>query len=141
MSRTMNSFLEKFAGLPNDLQKEIIRFLFPNWFGAKIKFQKFTGSYFNSNYCAKYRIGHVDGRKIQNEQGLFLSMIRKIDGRHRYYVTKESNVCMSAYCRRHGYCISIEDYCGETDRIFKSKPLGAKLLYALYQLYHVPFNF
>ena len=149
----MNSFLEKFASLPNELQKEIIRFLFPNWFGAKIKFLNFTGSYLNSNYCPKYLIGHVDGRKILNEQGLFLSRIRKTrirktDGRHtyifRYYITKESNRYRT-YCPAHpgrcnGFCMSFGDiWC--KDRDFKSKPLGTKLLYALYQLYHVPFNF
>ena len=140
----MNSFPEKIAGLPYDLQREIIRFLFTNWFGAKIKFQKFTGSFFDSNYCAKYLIGYVDGRKILNEQGLFLSMIRKSNGKHRYYVTKESNLCRSTYCQRYysAHCIP-NDYCGEPDRIFKSKAVGGQLLYALYQLYHtlLPFNF
>lgn len=137
----MDCFMERFASLPAEMQREIMDYLLPYKMFEKIKFKKYIGNTYDSNYSHKYQVGYDGQIRVQNEKKLFISRIPKLNlKRSRYYITEESIVCTHPMCSRKGkngqakYCDI--DICGEPDKKFKSKAVGGKLSYALYQLIH-----
>ena len=73
-----------FRNLPPYLGREIFQFLIPE--SSQIQFRKFEIKH--TFYSTLYEIAYIGDRKVENNQGKYLSRIPKKNGKHRYYITE-----------------------------------------------------
>lgn len=116
--------------LPEEIEREILHFIIPD--SRTITFRNYSYFEGNDKYNNKYDVAFIGNKLIQNENGLYLSRISKKNGKHRYYLTKEtessycdccgSDRCNGRYCR--GCLIYEYDY----DSNFVGKNLEKALL-------------
>ena len=79
--------LQLIKALPDDIQRIIITFMIYDL--SKITFKKeLPKSNFNT-YSDKFEVAYYKNIKIINDKEFYLSRIKKKNGRHRYYITKE----------------------------------------------------
>lgn len=131
------TFLSK---LPEELKREIFKFLNPDIDTRKIKFDFFSCPNF-TNYDHRYKVAYnnvingVLSSIVKNKVTIFLSRIEKKNGKHRYYLTEEFYSFTCQGCGREG-CSS--QYCRgdlQDEYWYKSKYIGKCLEYSLYQFY------
>jgi hypothetical protein len=130
MEKPLDFYISK---LPPYIGNEIFKFIIPE--KENIRFVFYSIEH-NSNYNFKYDIGII-GKTIVSNNGLFLSRIKKKNGKHRYYLTKklityECDSCCEKNCR--------SDYCGRLidTYYYHSIYIGKDLDIALFQLYCNP---
>jgi hypothetical protein len=141
MTLSWETFLSK---LPEELTREIFKFLNPDIDTQKIKFDFFHQCPNFTNYHHRYNVAYnnvtneVLGPKVNFKVTFFLSRIEKKNGKHRYYLTEETHTFTCQGCGREGCC---SQYCRgglEDEYWYKSKYIGKCLEYALYQFYQTP---
>lgn len=119
--------------LPPFIGKYIFSFLIPDEdsieFGSYKKTQRD-----NSGYSLRYEVAFYDNRLLENFRGLYLSRIKKANGKHRYYLTTE---CQTHYCQGCGMEGCRSEYCRggwEYEKWYESKYVGRELENALFKL-------
>lgn len=86
MQRIQLSKIDKLVSkLPPYIGKEIFQYVIPN--SVDIHFRN-GYTHPNNSYSPKYDIAYCNNAMIQNDQGLYLSRIKKRNGKHRYYMTQ-----------------------------------------------------
>lgn len=126
--------------LPQELKREIFKFLNPDIDTRKIKFSYYHPPSYYTNYHEKYvvlydNLTHKIINKTNNKVKNMLSRIEKKNEKHRYYLTEELHIFTCNGCGRES-CYS--QYCRgslENQYWYKSKYIGKCLEYALYQFY------
>ena len=79
---------EKIKNLPFYMIEEIFSYLIPNI--NKIEFRTENPRSCYSSYSPKYDVGYFQNKKIMsNIDNYYLCRIKKKNGKHRYYLTKE----------------------------------------------------
>ena len=136
MTSSWETFLMK---LPEELKREIFKFLNPNIDIRKIKFNFYHPCPNFTNYDHRYKVAYdnVTNRIFcrnnhKHNVTILLSRIEKKNGKHRYYLTEEYLTKTCDSCGNEG-CKS--DYCGGLidDYWYHSKYIGKCLEYALYK--------
>jgi hypothetical protein len=129
MSKSLDFYIGK---LPPYIGNEIFKFIIPE--KENIVFLNYYFGGYDSNYnYNKYDVGFINNKKIK-KNGLFLSRIKKKNGKHRYYLTIES---FTSECDSCGEKNCRSDYCGRLIYMynFQSKYVGKNLDIALLELY------
>ena len=80
----MNSSI---INLPLDITREITTFLIPA--STSIIFKTVSSNSYVSSYSSRYEKAFIGHKILQNDKGMFLSIISKKNNKHRYYLTKE----------------------------------------------------
>ena len=128
--------------LPEELKREIFKFLNPDIDARKIKFDFYSCPNF-TNYDHRYKVAYnnvtnnILSTGVNFKVTFFLSRIEKKNGKHRYYLTEEyltksCDSCGDETCKSY-YCGKLID-----DYWYQSKYIGKCLEYALYQFYETP---
>jgi hypothetical protein len=143
MNLRKNSWETFLSKLPEELKREIFKFLNPNIDTRKIKFDFFSCPNF-TNYDHRYKVAYNNVTNNVLDTGVnfkvtfLLSRIEKKNGKHRYYLTEETHTFICQGCGRKACC---SQYCRgglEDEYYYQSKYIGKCLEYALYKFYETP---
>ena len=120
--------------LPPFIGKFIFSFLIPDT--KSIEFGDYRKTMRdNYGYSLRYEVAFYDNSLLENFMGMYLSQIKKKNGKHRYYLTKEYETHCCQGCGMDG-CRS--NYCRggwEYEKTYDSKYVGKDLENALCALF------
>ena len=130
----MNQFELRIKNLPPFIGKFIFSFLIPD--EDSIEFGDYRRTLRdNSGYCLKYEVAFCGNLLLENFRGMYLSRIKKANGKHRYYLTTETETHCCQGCGMDG-CRS--EFCRggwEYEKWYESQYVGKELDNALLKLF------
>lgn len=138
MCKTLNQYMRE---IPVVLGNEIFKYICPN--DTDVRFSQYNTTTHMNNYSDRYQVAYGSAtsqmysmlHRIKNRNRLFLSRISKKNGRHRYYITRETKTtacdeCDSPTCNAR--------YCGGSymhEALYSSTYVGKDLNLALIILF------
>ena len=120
MSNQLDIYMKR---LPPFIGKFIFSFLIPDQ--ESIEFGDYRRTLRdNYGYSLRYEVAFRDNCLLENFKGIYLSRIKKNNGKHRYYLTTEN---ATYYCQGCGMEGCRSEYCRggwEYDKTYDSKYVG-----------------
>jgi hypothetical protein len=92
MNKTLDYYISR---LPPYIGKEIFTYIIPD--SKSIVFKHYYR--LNSDtYSEKYTFAFINTNVIKNQKRIYLCRINKKNGKHRYYLTQEYEICICQGC-------------------------------------------
>jgi hypothetical protein len=128
MNKTLDYYISR---LPPFIGQEIFTYIIPD--SKNIIFNHYY-NFYSDTYSERYTFAFINSNVIKNQKRIYLCRINKKNGKHRYYLTQECEVCI---CQGCGETKCRSPFCRggfDKDYYFKSKYIGKNIEKALFEL-------
>jgi hypothetical protein len=125
MAETLDITL--FKSIPEELIGKIFEYTVHN--ERLVQFDYYHPKTYSNNYSYKYEVAYIRGMLVKDRNGNFLSVMKKPNGKHRYYITTETEEWTPMYYDEIAYYDSMDSLYLRYTSKFIGTDLQEALLY------------